>query len=57
MLERGGLETFGRALPLVAAPVTAYLNNKNIQEVGEEAVRFYAGFDKAHQKNRRESGG
>jgi hypothetical protein len=52
LLERGGLETFGRALPLVAAPVTAYLNNRHIQDVGEEAIRFYAGFDKARAKTR-----
>ena len=57
LLERGGLETLGRAMPLVAAPVTAYLNNQHIQEVGEQAVRFYAGFDKAHQKTKRASGG
>ena len=44
-------------MPLVGAPVTAYLNNKHIQEVGEQAVRFYAGFDKAHQKSKRASGG
>lgn len=52
LLERGGLETFGRAVPLVAAPVTAYLNNRHIQEVGEEAIRFYAGFDKARAKTK-----
>lgn len=52
LLERGGLTTFGRAVPLVAAPVTAYLNNRHIQEVGEEAIRFYAGFDKARAKTK-----
>lgn len=52
LLERGGMETFGRAVPLVAAPVTAYFNNRHIQEVGEEAIRFYAGFDKARAKTR-----
>jgi hypothetical protein len=57
LLKRGGLETLGRAMPLVAAPVTAYLNNQHIQEVGEQAVHFYAGFDKAHQKTKRASGG
>jgi hypothetical protein len=56
-LERGGLASLGRALPLVAAPVTAYLNNQHIQEVGEQAVRFYEGFHKAHVKSRRRASG
>lgn len=57
LLERGGLETLGRALPLVAAPVTAYFNNRHIQEVGEEAIRFYAGFDKARAKTKQRGSG
>lgn len=57
LLERGGLETLGRALPLVAAPVTAYFNNRHIQEVGEEAIRFYAGFDKARAKSKQRHSG
>jgi uncharacterized protein (DUF697 family) len=52
LLERSGLETFGRALPLVAAPVTAYLNNRHIQSVGDQAMRYYRGFRKAHEKRR-----
>jgi uncharacterized protein (DUF697 family) len=50
LLEKGGLHTLGRAMPLVAAPITAYFNNQHIQMVGEQAVRFYEGFDKAHAK-------
>jgi uncharacterized protein (DUF697 family) len=50
VLAKGGLPTLGRAMPLVAAPITAYLNNQHIQSVGEQAVRFYEGFDKAHAK-------
>lgn len=50
MLEKGGLGSMGRAMPLVAAPITAYLNHQHIQSVGEQAVRFYEGFDKAHAK-------
>jgi uncharacterized protein (DUF697 family) len=50
LLAKGGLPTLGRAMPLVAAPITAYLNNQHIQAVGEQAVRFYEGFDKAHAK-------
>jgi uncharacterized protein (DUF697 family) len=52
LLAKGGLPTLGRAMPLVAAPISAYLNNQHIQSVGEQAVRFYEGFDKAHTKAR-----
>ncbi|HYH96231.1 hypothetical protein [Hyalangium sp.] len=52
LLVKGGLPTLGRAMPLVAAPITAYLNNQHIQTVGDQAVRFYEGFDKAHAKAR-----
>jgi uncharacterized protein (DUF697 family) len=52
LLERSGLETFGRALPLVAAPLTAYLNNRHIQSVGDQALRYYHGFRRAHEKRR-----
>lgn len=52
LLVKGGMQTIGRAMPLVAAPVTAYFNNQHIQKVGEHAVRFYEGFDKAHAKTR-----
>ena len=41
MLTKRGLASLGRVLPVVAAPVTAYLNNKDIQRAGEAAVRFY----------------
>ncbi|MBX7101400.1 MAG: EcsC family protein [Myxococcaceae bacterium] len=57
VLQRGGLHTLGRAMPLVAAPVSAYLNNQHIQRVGEEAVRHYDGFGKAHEKSAHASGG
>jgi hypothetical protein len=49
LLQRGGMETLGRAMPLVAAPVTAYLNNQHIQAVGEEALRRYESFKKARK--------
>jgi uncharacterized protein (DUF697 family) len=52
LLERGGLGTFGRALPLVAVPITAYLNNRHIQSVGDQALRYYHGFPRAHEKRR-----
>ena len=53
LFARGGLKTFGRALPLVAAPLTAYLNNQHIQSVGEQALRHYEGFGRAHEKAQR----
>jgi len=28
-------------LPVIAAPVSAWLNNKDIQRAGEAAVRYY----------------
>ena len=52
LLARGGFKTFGRVVPLVAGPITAYLNNRHIQEVGEEALRHYQGFEKAHSKRK-----
>ena len=55
LLKKGGLQTLGRAMPLVAAPVTAYLNNQHIQRVGDHAVRSYEGFDKAHAKTKQAS--
>jgi hypothetical protein len=56
LLTRGGLETLGRAVPLAAAPISAWLNNQHIQAVGEHAVRHYDGFDKAHEKTQKASG-
>lgn len=50
LLARGGFRTLSRALPLVAAPLAAYLNNQHIQQVGESAVRHYDGWVHAHQK-------
>jgi uncharacterized protein (DUF697 family) len=54
--ERGGFVTIGRAMPLVAAPVTAWLNNHHIQVVGEAALRQYDGFARAAAKTRAASG-
>jgi hypothetical protein len=50
-LARGGLKTVGRAVPLVAAPVSAWLNNAHVQRVGEAAIRHYEGFGKARRKS------
>ena len=50
--ERGGFASLGRAMPLVAAPVTAWLNNHHVQMVGEAALRQYDGFQRAAAKTR-----
>ena len=56
LAERGGFSSLGRALPLVAAPVTAWLNNHHIQMVGEAALRHYDGFARVSAKTRAASG-
>lgn len=55
LLGRGGLDAAARAVPLVAAPISAYLNNHHIQQVADEAVRHYDGFAALHEKNKKES--
>lgn len=57
LLARGGLKGLSRAMPLVAAPISAYLNNQHIQQVGEAAVRHYDGWVHAHQKSQKAAGG
>jgi hypothetical protein len=42
LFSRSGLPTLGRAFPVVAAPVTAYLNNRSLERVGAEGIRFYS---------------
>ena len=53
LLEKGGLQALGRSLPLAAAPISAYLNQRHIQQVGDQVVRFYAGLEKAKAKTRK----
>ena len=55
VLTRGGLPAIGKAMPLVAAPVSAYLNNQHIQRVGDYAVRHFEGFQKARAKAKRDA--
>lgn len=57
LLAKGGLKTLSRAMPLVAAPISAYLNNQHIQQVGDAAVRHYDGWVHAHEKQKKASGG
>ena len=56
LLARGGLKGLSRTMPLVAAPISAYLNNQHIQKVGDAAVRHYEGWSKAHEKATKASG-
>jgi hypothetical protein len=52
LLQKGGFSTLGKAMPLVAAPISAYLNNHHIQQVGDHALRHYNGFERAQAKTR-----
>jgi uncharacterized protein (DUF697 family) len=56
LAEKGGFASLGRAMPLVAAPLTAWLNNQHIQLVGDAALRQYDGFVRAAAKTRAASG-
>ncbi|MDP2269939.1 MAG: hypothetical protein Q8N23_18150 [Archangium sp.] len=56
LLAKGGLKVLSRAMPLVAAPISAYLNNQHIQQVGESAVRHYDGWVHAHEKSQKATG-
>jgi hypothetical protein len=56
VLSKGGLSAVSRAVPLVAAPISAYLNNQHIQAVGDAAVRHYDGWARAHEKTKRAYG-
>lgn len=41
VLTKRGLHFLGRAVPVVAAPLSAHLNNRDIARAGEAAMRFY----------------
>ncbi len=41
MLTKRGLAQLGRAVPVLASPVVAWLNNRDLQRAGEAAARFY----------------
>jgi hypothetical protein len=41
VLTKRGLAQLGRIVPVLASPVVAYLNNRDLQRAGEAAVRFY----------------
>ncbi len=56
LLLRGGLKRIGTALPLVAAPVSAYLNNQHIQRIGDAGLRHYSAEAPAREKSVRLGG-
>lgn len=56
LLAKGGLKSLSRVMPLVAAPISAYVNNQHIQKVGDAAVRHYDGWSRAHEKAQKASG-
>jgi hypothetical protein len=41
LLTKRGLAQLGRIIPVLASPVVAYLNNRDLQRAGEAAARFY----------------
>jgi len=41
MLTKRGLAQLGRIVPVLASPVVAYLNNRDLQRAGQAALRFY----------------
>jgi len=43
-LRRVGWRTVGRAVPVLAAPITALVNGRDIERVGEEALRRFDTF-------------
>ncbi len=40
-LTKRGLAQLGRAVPVIASPVVAWLNHRDLQRAGEAALRFY----------------
>jgi hypothetical protein len=47
LLATRALRLLGRALPVVAAPLTAAVNARALQVVGDEALRWYEGIPQA----------
>lgn len=41
LLAKRGLSQLGRAVPVLASPLVAWLNNRDLQRAGEAALRFY----------------
>jgi hypothetical protein len=51
MLERGGLPSLGRAVPVVAAPLTAWLNSRALERAGREAAAHYGREARGHRSH------
>jgi len=43
-VRRLGWRSLGRAVPVLAAPITAFVNSRDIQRVGDEALRRFDTF-------------
>lgn len=56
VLARGGFARLSRAMPLVAAPISAWVNHQHIQRVGDTAIRHFEGWRQVHEKHERRSG-
>lgn len=52
LLRRRGWPALGRAVPVVAMPVSAWLNNRDIDRVGAAAVRYWDGMARLAEKRR-----
>lgn len=46
LARRVGWRTVGRTVPVLAAPITAWVNNRDIQALGDEAIRRFETFRK-----------
>jgi hypothetical protein len=47
-------EAFGRIVPLLAAPLSAHLNARDLQKAGDEALRFYGTIRRLPSRTRSE---
>jgi hypothetical protein len=56
VLSKYGLKAFARVVPVVASPLSAYLNHRHIQKVGDSAIRHYDGWAHAGEKGKRARG-
>ncbi len=51
-LTKRGLAQLGRAVPVIASPVVAYLNNRDLKRAGEAALRYYGTLRELHHRRR-----
>jgi hypothetical protein len=56
VLAGRGFRLLGRVFPLVAAPLTAALNNRDLERTGQEAMRYYAVIPRVLNARRAASG-